>query len=170
MNIGLTGMPGTMKSTVGRELARLTGMELVDTDEVFEREEGDSISSTFERKGEEYFRAREREIVARECASEGRIISFGGGAPLSEENRAVIKRTCFCVRLTATPERIAERCCGNDTRPLLRGNTLERVKKLAAEREGCYADCACITIDTTDITPLEAAELIKTAYEQAGNK
>ena len=144
MNIGLTGMPGTMKSTVGRELARLTGMELVDTDEVFEREEGDSISSTFERNG--------------------------GGAPLSEENRAVIKRTCFCVRLTATPERIAERCCGNDTRPLLRGNTLERVKKLAAEREGCYADCACITIDTTDITPLEAAERIKTAYEHAVNR
>ena len=131
MNIGLTGMPGTMKSTVGRELARLTGMELVDTDEVFEREDGDSISSTFERKGEEYFRAREREIVARECASEGRIISFGGGAPLSEENRAVIKRTCFCVRLTATPE-ASDGDAGADSGALLR-------KRHASAAQGRHA-------------------------------
>lgn len=164
MNIGLTGMPGTMKSTVGRALSRLTGMALVDTDEVFESEEGATISETFERKGEEYFRRRESEIIARECGGDGKIISFGGGAPLSCGNRENIKRACFCVRLTASPEKIAERCCGSDARPLLKGDTLARVKKLAAEREEYYAACAHMTIDTTDLTPEQAAERIAAEY------
>ena len=48
MNIGLIGMPGTMKSSVGKALSALTGMPLVDTDEEFEREEGRSISDVFD--------------------------------------------------------------------------------------------------------------------------
>lgn len=165
MNIGLTGMPGTMKSTIGRELARMTGMPLADTDEIIEREEGRSISEIFASEGEEYFRRRESEVVVRECAGDGRIISFGGGAVLREENRRAIRSGCFCVRLTASPERIAERCCG-DSRPLLVGDTLARVRALAAERERYYAECARFCVDTTDMVPSDAAREILSAFEK----
>lgn len=160
MNIGLIGMPGTMKSTVGRELASMTGMELMDTDEIFEREEGASISDTFDSKGEAYFRRREKEIAERVCGGNGRIISFGGGTPVAECNRAVISRTCFVVRLTASPERIAERCSGDGSRPLLAGDVLANVRRLEAEREPYYSACSDITVDTTDLSPREAAEII----------
>lgn len=166
MNIGLTGMPGTMKSATGRALAALTGMTLVDTDEVIEREEGRSISEIFAEGGEARFRDLESEVIARECARDGAIISFGGGAVIRAVNRERIKKSCFCVRLTATAECIARRCCG-DSRPLLLGDTLARVRQLAAEREEFYADCADMTVDTTDMGPDRAAKEILSAFEKA---
>lgn len=166
MNIGLTGMPGTMKSTVGKELASLLGMPLVDTDEEFEREEGRKISDVFADRGEAYFRAREKEIVSRVCSGDGKVISFGGGVPIAEENRDIVRRTCFSVRLTAAPERIAERCSGDGSRPLLKGDVEANVRRLAAEREPYYADVAHFTVDTTDISPREAARIIAAEYEK----
>ena len=165
MNIGLIGMPGTMKSSVGKALSALTGMPLVDTDEEFEREEGRSISDVFETDGEAYFRARERAIVARVCGGDGAVISFGGGAPLDAGSRAEMKRGCLTVLLTATPECIAERCSHSDARPLLRGDMIGRVRRLLAERADVYAECADVTVDTTGIKPEEAAEEIAAAVK-----
>ena len=49
MNIALIGMPGTMKTSVGKALSEMTGMRFIDTDEEFEREEGRKISEVFAR-------------------------------------------------------------------------------------------------------------------------
>ncbi|NCB50644.1 MAG: shikimate kinase [Clostridia bacterium] len=87
-NIVLIGMPGSGKSAIGKELARLTQREAVDTDEMTEAAAGKSIPAIFGSEGEPAFRKMEREAIlsaGKEC---GRIIMTGGGAVLNPQNYA----------------------------------------------------------------------------------
>ena len=164
MNIALIGMLGCMKTTVGKRLALLTGMDFVDTDAEFVRREGADISRTFAEKGEAYFRERERDIVKEVCAGDGKVISCGGGTPMNAECRSALA-ACYVVRLTATAECIAKRTCSDDTRPLLAGGGIGRIKQLMTEREGCYSACADLTVDTTDKDPDDIAAFIAEAVK-----
>ena len=164
MNVALIGMPGCMKTTVGKRLAALTGMKFADTDEMFEAREGSPISRVFAEKGESYFREKERGIVEEVCRGDGQVISCGGGAPLCAECRAALS-SCYVVRLTATADCITERTCGNDSRPLLAGGGKERVERMMAEREKYYAECADLTVDTTDGDPETLARAIAEALK-----
>jgi hypothetical protein len=67
----LVGMPGSGKSTVGRQLARLLGWQLLDSDAEIERELGHSIRSHFEQHGEDSFRALEEAMIAKLAACPG---------------------------------------------------------------------------------------------------
>ena len=64
-----------MKTSVGKRLAEKLGMTFVDTDAVFEREEGASIKDTFACKGEAYFRDCETAVLATACSGNGCVIS-----------------------------------------------------------------------------------------------
>jgi hypothetical protein len=68
MTVCLVGMPGSGKSTVGRQLARLLGWQLLDSDAEIERELGHSIRSHFEQHGEDSFRALEEAMIAKLAA------------------------------------------------------------------------------------------------------
>jgi shikimate kinase len=61
----LIGLPGSGKSTVGRQLARRFCFSFVDSDHVIEQAVGCSIREFFEREGEERFRDVEQETLAR---------------------------------------------------------------------------------------------------------
>ena len=56
MIISLVGLPGSGKSTVGRQLARRLQYPFFDSDHVIEQQLGCSIREYFEREGEEQFR------------------------------------------------------------------------------------------------------------------
>ena len=71
MSVCLVGMPGSGKSTVGRQLARLLGWPLLDSDAEIERELGHSIRSHFEQHGEDSFRALEEAMIATVSAPPG---------------------------------------------------------------------------------------------------
>ena len=60
----LVGMPGSGKSTVGRQLARRLGLPFVDLDQELELRLGCSISSYFEQHGEPAFREHEAALLA----------------------------------------------------------------------------------------------------------
>jgi shikimate kinase len=90
------------------------------------------------------------------------VLATGGGAVLREANREAMLRSGFVAALTATPERIIERVSGDASRPLLRGDVEARVRRLMDERRTAY-DFAHIRIDTTDLTPEEAADRILAA-------
>ena len=75
-NLFLVGMPGCGKSTLGRVLARNLGKTFVDADHELERRLGVSISTIFEIEGEDTFRTREEETLARLvkcCGPDARI-------------------------------------------------------------------------------------------------
>ncbi len=64
-NIVLIGFMGTGKTSTGRSLAQRLGFSFLDLDQKIEEAAGISIPEMFERHGEAYFRAREREMVVR---------------------------------------------------------------------------------------------------------
>lgn len=135
-NIVLIGMMGCGKSTCGRLLQEKLGWELVDTDQLIIDREGMDISRIFAQKGEDYFRALET-AVARELADRsGLIIATGGGLPLKEENRTLLRRTGTVFFLNRDPEQIYDKANLKD-RPLAqmgRENFLRRFR----DREPVY--------------------------------
>jgi shikimate kinase len=163
--IVLVGFMGTGKSTVAKLLAERLGIGRVDLDEEIEREAGCTIAELFDAKGEAHFRDLESGVLARLLASDRPfVLATGGGAVLREANREAMLRSGFVAALTASPERIIERVSGDGSRPLLRGNVGERVRRLMDDRKRAY-DFAHIKIDTTELTPSEVADRILAARE-----
>ena len=70
MHIALVGLPGSGKSTIGRQLARLCGVELVDVDAQIEVHLGCSIKDYFASHGEEAFRDVEAQVLAGELRAQ----------------------------------------------------------------------------------------------------
>lgn len=86
-NIVLVGMPASGKSTVGKWLAEQTGCPFYDSDEEIVKEVGMSIPAYFSQYGEQAFRDRESQVIARLSVSvNGAVIATGGGAVLRREN------------------------------------------------------------------------------------
>ena len=129
-NIALIGMPSSGKSSLARELDKITGREIVDTDELVEKKAGLKIPEIFEKLGEEKFRDLEEEAVEEACSKKGVIISTGGGAVTREQNIKNLKGcgVVFLIKRDAAPN--------TSGRPLLtKDGAYERLKK---ERESLY--------------------------------
>ena len=86
----LVGMMGAGKTAVGTALARQLGVAFKDSDEEIVRAANRTIAEIFERDGEPFFRARETEVIGRLLRGTPCVLSTGGGAFLSEANRALI--------------------------------------------------------------------------------
>ncbi|HYY74731.1 MAG TPA: iron-containing alcohol dehydrogenase, partial [Gaiellaceae bacterium] len=127
---------GAGKSTVGREVARLTHRPFVDTDEEIEREHG-PISELFER-GESDFRRLEREAILRKfaLAHEPTVFALGGGALANDQTRILLREKAFTIWLQVSAEEAWERVGGSD-RPLAREG--EKFRRLFDQRKDLYA-------------------------------
>lgn len=97
LNITLIGMPGSGKADIGRALAGTLQRPFVDLDVEVEKMENMSVADIFSTRGEGYFRAAEKNIALKYCKQNGNIISTGGGAILSKENRNAIRENSFVV-------------------------------------------------------------------------
>ncbi len=149
MNIVLTGFMGTGKSGIGKRLATELGMSCLDTDELIEEREKDSISAIFKKKGEEYFRRLETKVVKEVALLDNLVISTGGGVVLREGNIRLLKKNAFIVCLFASPEVILKRTKGDDNRPLLGvNNQKKRIEELLALRKSYY-EKADFMVDTS---------------------
>ena len=80
--IVLIGFMGTGKSSVGKALARQTGLPCLDTDEMVSTRFGLSVTEIFTRLGEEEFRNAETEAVRQLAGTGSAIIVTGGGIVL----------------------------------------------------------------------------------------
>ena len=91
-NIVLIGMPGSGKSSVGAQLAELTGREAVDLDALIAAKAGMSIPEIFAGQGEAAFRALEREVTAEAGKLSGKILLTGGGVVKDQRNYAPLRQ------------------------------------------------------------------------------
>jgi shikimate kinase len=89
--IALVGLPGSGKSTIGRQLARRLGEAFVDSDHVIEQRLGCSIREYFEREGEECFRDVEESVIDDLTLNHEGVLATGGGAVLREANRVHLR-------------------------------------------------------------------------------
>jgi len=159
-NIVLTGFMGSGKTEVGRELAHLKGLKLIDVDAEIEKSQNMTISEIFKRFGEQKFREIESKMIERVSRKKNVIIATGGGAAISERNMDALKKTGIVICLTATPQTILQRTGITDDRPLLRvEDPLEKINELMLHRKQFY-EKADIMIDTENKTPREVAEEI----------
>jgi shikimate kinase len=146
----LVGMPGSGKSTVGRQLAHRAGVPFIDLDQQLERTIGTTIRSFFETDGEARFRELEAQVLADVTRqSGGMVLSTGGGAVLREENREVLRQFGNVIYLRASPEEIYKRIRHDKARPLLQvANPMERLRDLYAQRDSLYRQSSHYVIDT----------------------
>ncbi len=158
-NVVLIGFMGAGKTSVGRAYADATDSPLLDTDQMIEAEAGMTISDIFAVQGEPAFRQTETRVLLKLLAETDRaVISVGGGLPLLEQNRVLLKELGTVVFLRVQPETVLERLKGDTTRPLLMGENVEqRVRELLAYRNPLYQMAAHRIIDVDGKTPEEIA-------------
>jgi shikimate kinase len=141
----LVGMMGAGKTAVGNALARMLDVPFLDSDDEIERAANMTVAEIFARDGEPFFRARETEVLARLLAGSPCILSTGGGAFLSPDNRAAIARKGVAVWLKADLELLWQRVRHKSTRPLLRtADPKATLAGLLEAREPVYAAAGLI--------------------------
>jgi shikimate kinase len=141
-------MPGSGKSTVGRQLARRLSLPFTDSDHAIEQRIGCSIREFFEREGESAFRDIEEQVIADLCTRDG-VIATGGGAVLREANRERLRSAAQVIYLRSSPEDVFRRVRHDKGRPLLQvADPLGRLRELHSERDPFYRQTAHFTIDT----------------------
>lgn len=86
LNVWLIGMPGSGKTSIGKEVAKILDRDFIDVDEEIEKKAKKSIPLIFKENGEEYFRALESETIKELSMLTGKVISTGGGAVTKKEN------------------------------------------------------------------------------------
>lgn len=156
----LIGFMGAGKTTVGRALAARFKTSLIDTDQLIEETAGMSISDIFAKKGEMEFRRIETTVLEQLItAGNASVISVGGGLPLREENRRLLKMLGTVVYLEVEPETVLKRLEGDTTRPLLMGGGVrEKVERLLSERGPIYCEAADLTVRVDDRSVNEILE------------
>ena len=137
--IYLTGFMGTGKSMILNCLHEVCGFDKIEMDEQIVQEQGMSIPEIFEKKGEEYFRNLETELVKKISAMDNIVVSCGGGTVMRQCNVDEMKKNGTIVLLTAEPETVYERVKGSHNRPLLEKNmNPEYIKELMEARRPKY--------------------------------
>lgn len=148
LSISLIGLPGSGKSTVGRQLARRLHLDFTDSDHVIEQRLGCQIREFFEREGEERFRDLEAQVID-ELTQSGGVLSTGGGAVLRQANREHLRQRGQVIYLKSTPEELMRRLRHDTQRPLLQvQDPLQRLRDLYAQRDPLYRETAHFVIDT----------------------
>lgn len=126
MRIYLIGLPGSGKTTLGKELAALLHLQFVDLDDLIIEKEGASIGDVFDQKGEDYFRKVEREVLYASAKLENVVIATGGGTPCFFDNMEFILRNGHSIFLNVPVEAIVSRLMADEkvqSRPLVRGKS-----------------------------------------------
>jgi shikimate kinase len=143
------GLPGSGKSTVGRQLARRMGCRFIDSDHVIEHRIGYSIREFFEREGEQAFRDLEQSVIDELSLSGNCVLSTGGGAVLRPANRRHLHDRTTTVYLHSAPEEVFRRLRHDQNRPLLQvADPLLRLKELYEVRDPLYRETAHLVIET----------------------
>ncbi len=167
MVLSLIGYRATGKTTIARLLAERLGWAWIDADVEIERRAGKSIARIFAEDGEPAFRDVEAQVIADLCRNEQLVLAAGGGAPLRLESRQAMREGGKVVWLTARPETILRRMCGDSTtaarRPNLTGRgPLEEIIELLGRRKPIYREAAHLEVDTEGKTPEQLATEILT--------
>ena len=169
MLCALIGLPGSGKSTVGRQLARRLQLPFLDSDHVIERQLGCSIREYFEREGEERFRDVEESVIDQLTQNSQSVLSTGGGAVLRPANRQHLRDRGQVIYLNSSPDELFLRLRHDVKRPLLQvADPLSRLRDLHALRDPLYRETAHFIVETGRPSVATLVNMIVTQLELAG--
>lgn len=167
--IALVGLPGSGKSTVGRQLARRLSLPFMDSDHVIEQRLGCSIREFFEREGETPFRDVEAAVIDDLTTGEVGVLSTGGGAVIRDENRMRLRMRAHVVYLRSSPEEIFRRLRHDRNRPLLQvADPMKKLRELHDHRDPLYRETAHYVVETGRPTVSTLVNMIVMQLELAG--
>ena len=181
--IVLIGLRGTGKTTLGRELARVSGRRFDDLDHrALAACPESTINEVFQQRGESAWRDAEAAALEGALAQDGLVLALGGGAPMVPSIAARLEQardagTCRVVCLDAPPEVLAERISAHDEqRPALLTDAsgvpygpLEESQRLRAQRWPTFERLADAVVDTAADLETVLARL-QTALDAPGNR
>lgn len=162
-------MPGSGKSTVGRQLARRLSLPFFDSDHLIEQRLGCSIREYFAREGEAAFRDVEEQVIADLAGGPDAVVATGGGAVLREANRRSLREGGRVIYLRSSPEELHRRLRHDTQRPLLQvADPMAKLRSLYAERDPLYREAAHFHIDTGRPSVPTLVNMIVMQLELAG--
>ena len=165
----LVGLPGSGKTTVGRQLARRLQLPFVDSDHLIEQRLRRSIRDYFESEGEESFRDVEQSVIDELTQAGPCVLSTGGGAVIRASNRGHMHLRGKVVYLNSSPDELFRRLRHDSSRPLLQvGNPLARLRDLYAVRDPLYRQTAHFVIETGRPSVATLVNMIVMQLELAG--
>ena len=167
--ISLIGLPGSGKSTVGRQLARRLQLPFFDSDHVIEQQLGCSIRVYFEREGEDRFRDVEEAVIDQLTQNLKCVLSTGGGVVLRPANRQHLRDRTQVIYLNSSPDELYRRLRHDVNRPLLQvADPLGRLRDLHTVRDPLYRETAHFIIETGRPSVATLVNMITMQLELAG--
>jgi shikimate kinase len=159
-------------------------MSFIDSDQEIEKSIGCTIREYFEREGEESFRDVEQSTLAgltsdsstasgqqQDFASDGVVLSTGGGAVLRAENRQALRSCGQVVYLHSQPDDIFKRLRHDRNRPLLQvGDPLQRLRDLYTVRDPLYRETAHFVVETGRPSVATLVNMIVMQLELSGTQ
>jgi shikimate kinase len=114
-------MPGSGKTTLGKQLARSKSMNFIDLDAFIEQKIEKKIPDIFKELGEDQFRKIEKEVVLESINWSNTVIATGGGAPCFFNSMDVINQNGTSIFIDVSAKELYRRVIGKgqDKRPLL---------------------------------------------------
>ncbi|MBH1940405.1 shikimate kinase [Mobilitalea sibirica] len=157
-NIVLIGMPGAGKSTVGVILAKVLGLNFIDSDILIQEQEGKLLKDIIAKVGLEGYLAIENQ-VNKDISAESTVIATGGSVVYCQEAMEHFKRTSHVIYIKLSYKTILHRLGNFKQRGVVlkKGQTL---KSLYDERCPLYEQYAHITIDSEGMGMEEIMEKI----------
>ena len=169
MILSLVGLPGSGKSTVGRQLSRRLQLPFFDSDHVIEQRIGCSIREYFEREGEDRFRDVEESVIDQLTLNQKGVLSTGGGVVLRAANRLHLRERGQVIYLNSSPDELFRRLRHDVNRPLLQvADPLGRLRELHALRDPLYRETAHFIIETGRPSVATLVNMIVMQLELAG--
>lgn len=159
LNIVLTGMPGSGKSTIGKGLALRMGRKFVDCDAEIVARAGKSIPEIFAEDGEPAFRDLESRVIADVCKEKSCVIATGGGAVMRPENVRAMRQNAKIIMLRRDLDILPL-----DGRPL--SSSKAALAAMWEKRKPIYKGCADIIIHN-DSTPKDALNRAEEGFYEA---
>ena len=169
MIFSLIGLPGSGKTTVGRQLARRLQLPFLDSDHVIEARLGCPIRQYFEREGEDSFRDVEVAAIDDLTQQSAGVLSTGGGAVLRSANRQCLRERGQVVYLRSSPDELFRRLRHDRNRPLLQvADPLQRLRDLYFVRDPLYRQTAHFVVETGRPSVATLVNMIVMQLELAG--
>ncbi len=153
-HVALVGFMGAGKTTMARELALRTHLNVSEADRSIEHQSGRSVVELFA-ESEATFRQFEEHVVRTTLLSKRRlVVDLGGGAVTSAEVRDELRKHAMTVWLDVDVDTCWERVRGSD-RPLAQDET--EFRRLYEERRPLYRAAADVVAHDADDVILAAA-------------